>query len=220
MPGPLMVGQYVPGTASFGQLYLQGTGTNIVNGPIQAVAGVLGSGAWLYQHLEPAGALASSIGGRGAAVYQSAALVSGTVYEVAVPVEAGLSLCQLTLCSVAAQAAGSHAWVGLADSSNNVLTVSADQTTAGYFTKDTLVTTPIQRFITTYTGLYYMFVCVVAGTMPTFASSATPVSPALSNAAPVMCGTSLTGQTVPVTVGSNLGAVTPAAGYQIYGYLN
>lgn len=222
MAGPLQMvpGQYVPGTASFDQLNLQGTGINTINGPIHAEAGVVGTNAWMFQYLEPAGAIASSIGGRSAAIYQSAPLTSGTVYEVAMPVEAGLCICDATLCAVGAQSGGTHAWVGVADSSNTVLTVSADQTTAGYFAADTLVATELDRFMTTYSGLYYLFVCVVATTMPTFASAAAPVSAALSNASPVLCGTSLTGQTTPVTVGSSLGAITSAPGYQLYGHLS
>lgn len=220
MPDAAWIGQYMPGTASFDQLNLQGTGTNMINGTIHAVAGVTGSRAWLYQHLEPAGAIAASVGGRGQATFQSPALASGTVYEVAMPVDAGLAVCDIVLCSVAAQAAGSHAWVGLADRNNTVLTVSADNTGAAYYTANTLVSTSVPCIITSYTGLYYLFVCVVAGTMPTFASAAAPVSPALSNANPVLCGTSLTGQTAPVAVGSSLGPIAPAAGYQLYGYLS
>jgi hypothetical protein len=216
----MVPGQYVPGTASFDQLNLQGTGINTINGPVHAAAGVVGTNAWMYQYLEPAGTLAASIGGRSAATYQSAPLTSGTIYEVAMPVEAGLCVCNITLCSVAAQAAGAHAWVGLADKTNTVLTVSTDQTAAGYFAADTLVATPLDRFMTTYSGLYYLFVCVVATTMPTFASAAAPVSTALSNALPVLCGTSLTGQTTPVAVGSNLGVITSAPGYQLYGHLS
>lgn len=220
MPDPLMIGQYVPGTASFGQLYLQGTGINTVNGPIHATAGVVGTNAWMYQYLEPTGTVAASIGGRSAATFQSAPLTSGTVYQVALPVEAGLCICAVSLCSVAAESGGTHAWVGVADSNNTVLSVSADQTAAGYFAADTMVVTPLQRFVTSYSGLHYLFVCVVAGATPTFASSAAPVSPALSSASPVLCGTSLTGQTTPVAVGSNLGAITPAPGYQLYGHLS
>lgn len=213
------MGQYVPGTASYDQLNLQGTGTNMINGPIHAVGGVVGSRAWLYQYLEPGNVVASSVGGRCSATYQSAPMAAGTVYQAAIPVEAGMNICHLTLCSVVAQDGGSHAWVGLADSSNKVLTVSTDNTTASYFTADTLVSTAVPVITTAYTGLYYLFVCTVATTTPTFASVAAPVSPALSNATPVLCGTSLTGQTVPVAVGSNLGTITPAAGYQLYGYL-
>jgi hypothetical protein len=216
----MVVGQYVPGTASFDQLNLQGPDVNVINGPVHAGAGVTGTKAWMYQYLEPEGALAASFGGRCAAAYQSAALTSGTVYEFAIPVEAGLTVCNVTLCSVMAQAAGAHAWVGLADSSNTVLTVSTDQTGVGYYPTNGLVTTPVQRFTTTYSGLYYLFVCVVAGTMPTFASVASLVSPALNSTTPAICGTSLTGQATPVVSGTSLGAITPAAGYQIYGYLS
>lgn len=216
---PVVPGQYMPGTASFDQLNLQGGGINIINGPVHAAAGVVGTRAWMYQYLEPAGAVASSLGGRAAALFQSAQLVSGTVYEVAVPVEAGLTVCALNLCSVAGQAGGIHAWVGLADRANNVLTVSADKTSGSYFAADALVSTDIPRLRIAYTGLHYLFVCVVARTTPTFAASAAPASSALTNAEPLLYGTSLTGQTAPVAVGSNLGPITPAAGYQFYGYL-
>lgn len=219
MPDPQMMGQYIPGTASFGQLNLQGAGVNTINGPIQAVGGVLGTRAWLYQHLEPTGVKASSIGGRLAATTPSAPLTSGTVHQAALPVEAGVSICHVGLCSIAAQVNGTHAWVGVADSSNRVLTVSNDMTAAVYFTADSLISTPVPLITTIYSGLYYLFVCVVADTTPTFASAPSSVSNAIMTASPTLCGTSLTGQTTPVAVGSSLGAITPAAGYQLYGYL-
>lgn len=219
-PNVVVTGQYTPGTVAIDQLTLQGTGSNAFNGPIVASGGITGSKAWMYQYLEPSGAKAASVDGRMSATSTSAALTSGTVYETLLPIEAGLTLSNLTLFSVAAEATGTHAWVGLADNTNKVLTVSADNTGAAYFAANTLTTTAIPSFTTTYTGYYYLFVCVVAGTMPTFASAPAFTHAGLATAAPIWCGTSLTSQTTPVAAGSSLGTITPTAGHQIYGYFS
>lgn len=219
-PTVMVTGQYFPGTASFDQLNLQGTGTNTIAGPIAATGGVTGSKAWMYQYLEPTGTKAASVDGRMSATSTSAALVSGTVYECALPIETGLTLSNLTLCSIAAEATGTHAWVGLADNTNKVLAISTDQTGAAYFAANTLTTTAISPIVTAYTGMYYLFVCVVAGTVPTFASAPAFTHAALSTVAPIWCGSSLTSQTTPVAVGSSLGTITPTAGHQIYGYFS
>ena len=183
-----------------------------------------GQKAWLYQYLEPTGAKFSTIDGRMSATSTASALTSGTVYECAAPIEAGVSIANLTLASLTAEATGTHAWVGIADNTNKVLAISTDQTGAAYFAANTLVTTGItidgtNPLVTTYTGLYYVFVCVVAsGTMPTFASAPAFTHVAITTAPPIFCGSSLTAQTTPVAVGSSLGTITPAAGYQIYAY--
>lgn len=188
----------------------------------QAVS-LLGGGtkAWMYQYLEPTGALAASLDGRASATAASAALTSGTVYAFATPVESNLLISNVTLVSLTAEAGGTHAWVGVADKTGKVLGVSADQTGAAYFAANTATTTAVATpFTTTYTGLYYTFVCVVAGTtMPTFAASAAFANAAVSAIAPVYCGTTLTGQTTPVAVGSSLGTITGTAGHAIYAYL-
>lgn len=220
-PLPVVTGQYVPGTVSTDQLNLQGTGPNSFGGPINANAGVTGSKAWMYQWLEPTNTKAASVDGRMSATSTSAALTTGTVYECALPIESGLTLSNLSLVSIAAESGGTHAWVGLADNTNKVLTISADQTGAAYFPANTAVTTAIPSFTTTYSGLYYLFVCVVAATtMPTFASAPAFTHVAITTAAPIFCGSSLTGQTTPVAIGSSLGTITPLAGMQLYGYFS
>lgn len=180
-----------------------------------------GTKAWTYQYLEPTGTLASSLDGRATASAASAALTSGTVYAFATPIEAGLTISNVTLVSLTAEAGGTHAWVGVADGTGKVLGVSADQTGAAYFAANTATTTALAApFTTTSTGLYYTFVCVVAATtMPTFAAGAAMANAAVSAITPVYCGTTLTGQTTPVAVGSSLGTITGTAGHAIYAYL-
>jgi hypothetical protein len=207
-------------------------GTAVVSGKVTASggmavsggSGLTGTNAWLYQYLEPTGVKAASVDGRMSATSTAAALTSATVYEVAMPIEAGISIANLTMVSLTAEATGTHAWVGIADSTNKVLAVSADQTGAAYFAANSAVTTPVtidgtKPLVTTYTGLYYVFVCVVAsGTMPTFASAPAFTHAAISTLTPIVCGSSLTGQSTPVAVGSSLGAITATAGHQIYAY--
>ena len=188
-------------------------------GPVSLLSG--GTKAWMYQYLEPTGTKAASFDGRMSATSTGATLTTGTVYAFAIPVEAGLTISNMTLVSLTAEATGTHAWVGVANSAGTVLGISADNTGGAYFAANTAVTTAIATpFVTTYTGLYYAFVCVVAsGTMPTFASAPAMTHVAISTLAPVMCGTALTGQTTPVAVGSSLGTITPTAGHQLYTYL-
>ena len=182
--------------------------------------GLTGAKAWLYQYLEPATALASSVDGRMSATSTCATLTTGTVYAFALPIESGLTISNVTLVSLTAEATGTHAWVGLADNTGKVLAISADNTGSAYFAANTAVTTALGTpLATTYTGLYYAFVCVVAsGTMPTFASAPAFTHAAIATVAPIVCGTTLTSQTTPVAVASSLGTITPTAGHQIYAY--
>lgn len=208
-----------PGVLNVDTVNTSGSAPNVFAGPVSLLSG--GTKSWLYQYLEPAGALAASLDGRASATAASAALTSGTVYAFAMPAEAGLLISNMTMVSLTAEATGTHAWVGVADQNRKVLGVSADNTGAAYFAANTAVTTALATpFTTSYTGLYYGFVCVVAsGTMPTFAASTAMANAAVSAVAPVYCGTTLTAQTTPVAVGSSLGAITGTAGHALYAYL-
>lgn len=211
VPYAVATNSYTPGTVNVDSITSQ-LAVNLLAG---------GTKAWLYQYLEPTNTLASSLDGRASATAASAALTSGTVYAVACPVEDNLTISNVTLVSLTAESGGTHAWVGVADSKGKVLGVSADNTGAAYFGANTAVTTALATpFVTTYTGLHYVFVCVVAGTtVPTFAAGAAMANAAVSAIAPVYCGSTLTGQTTPVAVGSSLGTITGTAGHAIYAYL-
>lgn len=210
-----------PGTITVDNFVSTSSNPNTFTGPVVMSGGAQGSKAWLYQYAEPTGVKASSLDGRVTATAASAAITSGTVYAFAFPIESGLLVSNLTLVSLTAEAGGTHAWVGVADNTGKVLGISADNTGAAYYAANTATTTAIAApFTTAYTGLYYGFVCVVAGTtMPTFAANPAMANAAVSAIAPVYCGTTLTGQTTPVAVGSSLGTITGTAGHALYAYL-
>jgi hypothetical protein len=211
VPYQVATNTYTPGAIN--------TDSIITQQAVQLLGG--GTKAWMYQYLEPANTLAASVDGRASAAAASAALTSGTVYAFAMPIEAGLTISNMSLVSLTAEATGTHAWVGVANNLGKVLGISADNTAAAYFAANTATTTALATpFTTAYTGLYYGFVCVVAsGTMPTFAASTAMANAAVSAIAPVYCGTTLTSQTTPVAVGSSLGTITGTAGHALYSYL-
>lgn len=220
VPYAVATNTVTPGTISVDNFVSTTTNPNTFNGPIVATSGATGLKAWLYQYLEPAGVKASSVDGRMSSSGTSTVAASGTVVAFALPIESGLLISNLTLTSIAAEATGTHAWVGVADNTGKVLGISADQTGVAYFAANTVTTTAIAApFTTTYTGLYYGFVCVVGGTIPTFAAAPAFAHVAISTVAPIVCGTALTGQTTPVAVGSSLGTITPTANHQLYAYL-
>lgn len=176
--------------------------------------------SWQYNYLEPAGVVGATIDGRLSASSNTAAMTSGTVYECAIPLLAGETVTNLSLFPTTAEATGTHAWVGLADSTNKLVAVSADKTAAAYFGPiNTAVSTALTSpFTPTYDGLYYVVVCIVATTMPVFAAAPALANAALSGIAPVLCGSSLTAQTTPPAVNTALGAITATAGHQFYCY--
>jgi hypothetical protein len=159
---------------------------------------------------------------RWAASSSTAALTTGTIYACAIALDYGININNISLLvSTTAEATGTHAWVGLADSGMNVLAVSADKTGATYFSStQTAVTTALTSpYTTTTAGLFYVFVNVTAGTTPLFAAAAAVENAALSALAPVLCGSSSTGQTTPPTVGTALTALTGTAGHLFYAWL-
>lgn len=221
VPYPVATNVVTPGVINADNFVAQTTNTNTFPGPIAANGGVLGSKAWLYQYLEPTGAKASSVDGRMSSSGTSTVATTGTVVAFAIPIEAGLLISNVTLTSIAAESGGTHAWVGVADNTGKILGISADNTGAAYFAANTVTTTALAApFTTTYTGLYYGFVNVTAGTtVPTFAAAPAFAHVAISTVAPIVCGTALTGQTTPPAVGTSLGTITPTANHQLYCYL-
>lgn len=150
----------------------------------------------------------------------SSAMTSGTVYACAIDLDEGVTVSDISLLSVAAEATGTHAWVGLADDELKVLAVSADNTGAAYFAADTATTTALASpFTTTYAGRYYVFVCVAAGTVPTFAAAPALEHANLSAVVPVACGSSDASKTTPYAVGAAMTALTATTGHLFYAWL-
>jgi hypothetical protein len=152
----------------------------------------------------------------------TAALTSGTVYACGIALNKGVTVSNVSLyVAGTAEATGTHAWVGLANSARSVLAVSADNTGAAYFggTNTAITTALAAPFTTTYAGLHYVFVNVTATTTPVFAAAPALVNAALGAVAPILCGTSSTGQTTPPATGTTLTAITATAGHLFYAWL-
>lgn len=222
VPYAVATNVYTPGTVTTDNANFTGTGTNNFTGPVVMSGGGTGTKGYLYQYLEPTGTKAASQDGRMSSSGTSTAATTGIVVAFAMPIESGLLISNLTLTSIAAEATGTHAWVGVADNTGKVLGISADNTGAAYFAANTATTTAIALpFTTTYTGLYYGFVCVAATTVPTFAAAPPLTHVAISTLPPILCGvcTALGAQTTPVAVGSSLGVIAPSINHQLYCYL-
>jgi hypothetical protein len=114
-------------------------------------------------------------------------------------------------------------WAALFNASRVMLAVSADATTTA-MPASTVTTYPVATiaqgaatsFTTTYTGLYYVGICVVAGTQPTwqgYTGTATDTT-----IPPILAGSSTGSLTGPPTFPTTAGTITPTAA-ELYAYL-
>lgn len=175
---------------------------------------------------EPAGCLARTCP-RQSLTGNCSAMASGTVYQQLLIIPAGTPITNITMVvGTTAKTGGTHGWYALADNNQRVLAVTADQTDAAT-TWGTInvpqglpVTAPI---VTAYTGVYYTCVMVAqsAGTNPLFKAPGAPAAGVANiTGAPLLAGTSLTGQTTPPAVGSSLGTLTVNGGFFAYAYVS
>lgn len=169
-------------------------------------------------YMAPSGATSESVGGR-EVTGTSGTLTSGTVYLRAAALKQNTLISNLTFCvRGTAETGGTHAWFVLTDSNLVVKAVTADQTGATAIGgTNTPVTVSTNAFTTTYSGLYYVGLCVVASGMPVMLVGATTPT-GLNSVTPVLCGSSSTGQTTPPSTGTTLTAITSANSYNFYYY--
>lgn len=170
--------------------------------------------------LAPSGATAETFnrGYAGAVTYPG--LTSGTLYVRAIQIPAGVTVSNLTfMVGGTAEAGGSHGWYALLDSSMTVRAVTADQTAAAKWGATfTTYTLPVaSAYETTYSGLYYVGVCVVASTMPAFVAGPGGLSP-LTTLAPDLMGSSSTGLSTPPSTGTAMASISGSAAFDFYAY--
>jgi hypothetical protein len=169
--------------------------------------------------MAPTGATSESAGGR-EVTGTSGTLNTGTLYLRAIALKQNTVVSNITFCTRGtAESGGSHAWYVLADSGLVVRAVSADQTgaTALGSTNTPFTLAMTSPYTATYSGLFYVGVCVVASGMPNFLVGATTAAN-LCSATPVLCGSSNTGATTPPSTGTSLTALTSNNGYNFYYY--
>lgn len=157
--------------------------------------------------LKPVNAIAETYPRGSNYVGGSLSPVSGQVTLSSIPIPGGSLISNITYFSAAAAAVTpTHWWFGLFNSSFNLLAVTADQTTAawGSVTKKTLAIATsaagsVTSFTTTYSGLHYLGVCVVAGTPPSLVGSSPGSAGAAFGDVPLLAPFGTGSQTVPPT---------------------
>lgn len=127
----------------------------------------------------------------------TAMAASGTLNMQAIYLEAGMLVSNITLCSATTAANGpTHYLFGLYDGSRNLLATSADATSGAWAanTVKTLAMTTPYRVPTS--GLYYIgYFMTVSTTMPTMKGFTAKTGAQLAGTAPILNGTSTTGNT-------------------------
>ncbi len=168
-------------------------------------------------YLAPSGATAETIP-RSLIGGGSAAMTSGTLYVMGIGLHQNITVSNITFATKGtAETGGSHCWYVLLDSGLVVRSVTADQTGATFLAStNTHYTIASSSYTTTYSGLYYVGICVVASGMPQMAvGGAIPND--VASITPAVCGASSTGLTTPPTVSTTMGAIT-GGNYAFYAY--
>lgn len=167
--------------------------------------------------LAPSGATGQTFD-RGMCASYTTALVSGQSYVSAIPLPGGLPITNLgVLVGSTGFATVTHGWLALLDSARVVLAVTADQTSS-FGSVSTALPLPIAgSYTTAYSGLYYLAVCVVAGTMGVLSIANQPLNVA-NTTPPILAGTSTGSLTTPPAVSSTMGAITSNGIWRFYGY--
>jgi hypothetical protein len=187
---------------------------------IADVLTALGGGSWIpgLGWQAPTGATAETFP-RGWLTGTASAMTSGTLYVQAIGLHQNTVVNNLTFCTRGtAETGGTHCWYVLLDNTLTVRAVTADQTGATALTStQTPYTFATNAYTAAYSGLYYAGICVVATGMPIMLAG--PSSPSgLISLAPILSGSSSTGQTTPPTTGTVMGALTANNGFNFYAY--
>jgi hypothetical protein len=164
------------------------------------------------------GALAETFSRSGNALSGSVtAVTTGVTLMTAIELVAGQVISNITfLTGTTALATGTHQWFFLTDSSRVQLATTTDDTSTAWAatSEKTLAVSQIASgasatYTVTADGLYYLGVCVNAGTMPNW-TGVIGSAPAVS-LAPIICGTSDTISTGPPAFAKTYGAITGVA---------
>jgi hypothetical protein len=132
-----------------------------------------------------------------------AALTSGDVECVSTVFAAGLTITSITFYSAATPASTpTHQIFGLYDAAGNLLRATSDDTSTSWAMTTAKTLNLTSPFTTTYTGIYYLAILVVAGTVPSLVVTAQSANAIYVTAlAPSVYGCGATGVTaMPATI--------------------
>jgi parallel beta-helix repeat protein len=168
--------------------------------------------------LKPTAALAETVPRGGSTLGNNAAITSGTLRLVAIPLPSGLLVSSITFVS-GSQAAvtPTNQWFTIHDSARLMQGVTADDTTTAWAANTAKTLNLGTPYLTTYDGLYYLGIMVAAGTVPSLHAVVSLL--AVTGLAPVLYGNADTGQTTPPVAPFTAAAPT-ASGVIVYGYVS
>lgn len=195
-----------------------------------AIAASLGLRAMTFREstMKPTAAIIETYPRASDYIGGSLAITTGQLALAAIPVPTGTVVSNITFNS-AATAAGTptHWWFGLFDNSFNLLAVTADQTTTawGSVTKKTLAVATTaagasSTFTTTYSGIHYLGICVVATTTPTIVGSSAGSATSVLGDLPLIAPFGTGSLTAPPTFPFTSTATTNTSPGLFYGYLS
>lgn len=165
----------------------------------------------------------SRVGGGGGGVAQATGVLN--LYAIWLP--KGFSVGHFTINSSGTPAGTpTNWWMALYDNNRVQLAITADQTTTAfgtYTTKTLAVATTAagaaSSFVTTYSGLHYVGFMMKAATLPTITSGYNVVSSTVGGA-PLLMGTSDTGQTTPPAFPHTATTIASTSSGMYYIYLS
>jgi len=138
---------------------------------------------------------------------------SGTLRLSAIGLPSGLTVTTITFVSGStALAVGSNQWFALFTSARVRLEVTNDDGATAWAASDDKTLTLANPVVTTYDGLYYLGLCVVATTMPTL-TGITLASGLSSVVAPILGGNSTAGLTNPASCPATAAAISAGGGF-------
>jgi hypothetical protein len=144
--------------------------------------------------LRPTGSLSEAYTRLGAVFANLNPLASQRVSMVAIGLPSGLTITSISFMSATtALGTGTHQYFGLYDNNLALLRATNDDTSTAWAANTVKTLNLTSTFTTTYDGLHYLAILVVATTVPTLAGVAAANVSTTATIAPILAGTSDSG---------------------------
>jgi hypothetical protein len=165
------------------------------------------AGGWSMDYTLPTGGLAATFDRTAVSATSSQTLTSGSLYLAAIVLKAGVTYSALNVRAVTGWTSVTHSWAGIYDSSEVVLAISADDTTATVSATTTKTWTLGSAYTPSITGFFYVGIMAVGTGISVLGKSLG--SAQISTLAPITLGVADSGLTTPQSVGATASAITP-----------
>lgn len=203
------------GTELWGQEEYLGAGEKVI-APLPSAAQVGADVGRRGLSLAPTGALAETYSRAGVTFANSSALSTGRLTLSAIELPAGLTVSSITfVCAGTSAVTPTAQWFALYDGDRVLLGQTADDTSTAWANPNAKTLSFATPVTTTKSGLHYVGICVVAGTVPTLLGASTIT--AGTGKAPILAGYADTGLT---TTAPDPAATITADTRHVYAYVS